>query len=159
MTQVPVASVPAGVHEAGKTMDKSDSLFSQERDPRFSDMYTGISGCMFIQLLHLTSTAAHTDFNLNMQFTVISLNEITKNPRMSASSSLYAILVLDMKCIQSIIGAFGRYYDNLQKVQRKHMKIRFLVGQSQLFRVIIWSFYMPLLGCFTLFLFSFCCGW
>nr|QOU08722.1 aryl hydrocarbon receptor nuclear translocator 2 [Gymnocypris przewalskii] len=44
LSQVPVASVPAGVHEAGKTMDKSDSLFSQERDPRFSDMYTGISG-------------------------------------------------------------------------------------------------------------------
>uniref|UniRef100_A0A8C1PBJ1 Aryl hydrocarbon receptor nuclear translocator 2 n=2 Tax=Cyprinus carpio TaxID=7962 RepID=A0A8C1PBJ1_CYPCA len=42
--QVPVASVPAGVHEAGKTIDKTDSLFSQERDPRFSDMYSGISG-------------------------------------------------------------------------------------------------------------------
>ncbi|XP_043100536.1 aryl hydrocarbon receptor nuclear translocator 2 isoform X5 [Puntigrus tetrazona] len=44
LSQVPVASVPAGVHEAGKTIDKTDSLFSQERDPRFSDMYTGISG-------------------------------------------------------------------------------------------------------------------
>ncbi|XP_067257171.1 aryl hydrocarbon receptor nuclear translocator 2 isoform X2 [Chanodichthys erythropterus] len=44
LSQVPVASVPSGVHEAGKTIDKTDSLFSQERDPRFSDMYTGISG-------------------------------------------------------------------------------------------------------------------
>ncbi|XP_026122692.1 aryl hydrocarbon receptor nuclear translocator 2 isoform X3 [Carassius auratus] len=44
LSQVPVASVPAGVHEAGKTIDKTDSLFSQERDPRFSDIYTGISG-------------------------------------------------------------------------------------------------------------------
>uniref|UniRef100_A0A671KLC6 Aryl hydrocarbon receptor nuclear translocator 2 n=1 Tax=Sinocyclocheilus anshuiensis TaxID=1608454 RepID=A0A671KLC6_9TELE len=66
---VPVASIPAGIHEAGKTINKTDSLFSQERDPRFSDMYTGISGCMFIQILHLTSTAPRTDFNLNMQFT------------------------------------------------------------------------------------------
>uniref|UniRef100_A0A672SGC0 Aryl hydrocarbon receptor nuclear translocator 2 n=1 Tax=Sinocyclocheilus grahami TaxID=75366 RepID=A0A672SGC0_SINGR len=78
LSQVPVASIPAGIHEAGKTIDKTDSLFSQERDPRFSDMYTGISGCMFIQILHLTSTASRTDFNLNMQFTVISLNVITK---------------------------------------------------------------------------------
>ncbi|XP_057194356.1 aryl hydrocarbon receptor nuclear translocator 2 isoform X3 [Triplophysa rosa] len=44
LSQVPVASVPAGVHEAGKTIDKTESLFTQERDPRFSDMYTGISG-------------------------------------------------------------------------------------------------------------------
>ncbi|XP_016347374.1 aryl hydrocarbon receptor nuclear translocator 2 [Sinocyclocheilus anshuiensis] len=44
LSQVPVASIPAGIHEAGKTINKTDSLFSQERDPRFSDMYTGISG-------------------------------------------------------------------------------------------------------------------
>ncbi|XP_030650264.1 aryl hydrocarbon receptor nuclear translocator 2 [Chanos chanos] len=44
LSQVPVASVPAGVHEAGKSIDKNESLFSQERDPRFADMYTGISG-------------------------------------------------------------------------------------------------------------------
>lgn len=75
---MPVASVQSGVHEAGKTIDKADSLFSQERDPRFSDMYTGISGCMFLDILHVTSTASHTDFNLNKQFTVISLNVITK---------------------------------------------------------------------------------
>ncbi|KTF86970.1 hypothetical protein cypCar_00038905, partial [Cyprinus carpio] len=48
--QVPVASVPAGVHEAGKTIDKTDSLFSQERDPRFSDMYSGISGFIECEL-------------------------------------------------------------------------------------------------------------
>ncbi|XP_052000179.1 aryl hydrocarbon receptor nuclear translocator 2 isoform X1 [Xyrauchen texanus] len=44
LSQVPVSNVPAGVHEAGKAIDKTDSLFSQERDPRFSDMYSGISG-------------------------------------------------------------------------------------------------------------------
>uniref|UniRef100_A0AAR2LHK3 Aryl hydrocarbon receptor nuclear translocator 2 n=1 Tax=Pygocentrus nattereri TaxID=42514 RepID=A0AAR2LHK3_PYGNA len=43
LSQVPVGSVPAGVHEASKTIDKTETLFSQERDPRFSDMYTGIS--------------------------------------------------------------------------------------------------------------------
>lgn len=43
LTQVPVGSVPAGVHEAAKSIDKTESLFSQERDPRFADMYTGIS--------------------------------------------------------------------------------------------------------------------
>ncbi|XP_029983330.1 aryl hydrocarbon receptor nuclear translocator 2 isoform X3 [Sphaeramia orbicularis] len=45
LSQVPVASVSSGVHETGKTIDKSEALFSQERDPRFADMYTGISGC------------------------------------------------------------------------------------------------------------------
>uniref|UniRef100_A0A4W4G0C7 Aryl hydrocarbon receptor nuclear translocator 2 n=1 Tax=Electrophorus electricus TaxID=8005 RepID=A0A4W4G0C7_ELEEL len=39
LSQVPVA----GVHEASKNIDKTETLFSQERDPRFSDMYTGIS--------------------------------------------------------------------------------------------------------------------
>uniref|UniRef100_A0A671SQW5 Aryl hydrocarbon receptor nuclear translocator 2 n=1 Tax=Sinocyclocheilus anshuiensis TaxID=1608454 RepID=A0A671SQW5_9TELE len=140
---VPVASVPAGVHEAGKTIDKTDSLFSQERDPRFSDMYTGISGCMFLHILYLTSTASHADFSLNMQFTVISLN-VLQSLRMSASSSLYAVLMLDMKCIQSMIGTFGRYSEELtkklsRKFQFKHVKSRFLAGQSRLFRVISWS--------------------
>uniref|UniRef100_A0A673KZQ2 Aryl hydrocarbon receptor nuclear translocator 2 n=1 Tax=Sinocyclocheilus rhinocerous TaxID=307959 RepID=A0A673KZQ2_9TELE len=127
----------SGVHEAGKTIDKTDSLFSQERDPRFSDMYTGISGCMFIQILHLTSTASRTDFNLNMQFTVISLNVITK-PTHVCQLEFVRYVMLDMKCIQSVIGAFGRYYDNLQKFQHKHMKSIFLAGQSQLFSVISW---------------------
>uniref|UniRef100_A0A8B9KH77 Aryl-hydrocarbon receptor nuclear translocator 2 n=1 Tax=Astyanax mexicanus TaxID=7994 RepID=A0A8B9KH77_ASTMX len=45
--QVPVGGVPGGVHEASKTIDKTETLFSQERDPRFSDMYTGISGCTY----------------------------------------------------------------------------------------------------------------
>uniref|UniRef100_A0A8C9RYE7 Aryl hydrocarbon receptor nuclear translocator 2 n=1 Tax=Scleropages formosus TaxID=113540 RepID=A0A8C9RYE7_SCLFO len=43
LTQVPVATVPAGVHEAGKAIDKTEAMFSQERDPRFADMYTSIS--------------------------------------------------------------------------------------------------------------------
>uniref|UniRef100_A0A3P8ZBX1 Aryl hydrocarbon receptor nuclear translocator 2 n=1 Tax=Esox lucius TaxID=8010 RepID=A0A3P8ZBX1_ESOLU len=39
-----VLSVHAGgVHEAGKNIDKTDAMFSQERDPRFTDMYSGIS--------------------------------------------------------------------------------------------------------------------
>uniref|UniRef100_A0A7N9APL3 Aryl hydrocarbon receptor nuclear translocator 2 n=1 Tax=Mastacembelus armatus TaxID=205130 RepID=A0A7N9APL3_9TELE len=41
--QVPVASVSSGVHEAGKNIDKTEGLFSQERDPRFAEMYTSIS--------------------------------------------------------------------------------------------------------------------
>ncbi|XP_075867566.1 aryl hydrocarbon receptor nuclear translocator 2 isoform X3 [Nelusetta ayraudi] len=45
VTQVPVASVSAGgVHEAGKSIDKTEALFSQERDPRFAEMYSSISG-------------------------------------------------------------------------------------------------------------------
>ncbi|XP_060924047.1 aryl hydrocarbon receptor nuclear translocator 2 isoform X3 [Limanda limanda] len=44
LSQVPVASVSSGVHEAGKNIDKTEALFSQERDPRFAEMYTGISG-------------------------------------------------------------------------------------------------------------------
>uniref|UniRef100_A0A8B9KHG5 Aryl hydrocarbon receptor nuclear translocator 2 n=1 Tax=Astyanax mexicanus TaxID=7994 RepID=A0A8B9KHG5_ASTMX len=47
LSQVPVGGVPGGVHEASKTIDKTETLFSQERDPRFSDMYTGISGCTY----------------------------------------------------------------------------------------------------------------
>ncbi|XP_041841783.1 aryl hydrocarbon receptor nuclear translocator 2 isoform X2 [Melanotaenia boesemani] len=45
LSQVPVAGVSSGVHEAGKTIDKTEALFSQERDPCFAEMYTGISGC------------------------------------------------------------------------------------------------------------------
>lgn len=40
-----MASVSSGVHEAGKNTDKTETLFSQERDPRFAEMYTGISSC------------------------------------------------------------------------------------------------------------------
>ncbi|XP_032906379.1 aryl hydrocarbon receptor nuclear translocator 2 isoform X2 [Amblyraja radiata] len=42
-SQVPVSSVSAGVQDHGKSMDKTDPLFSQDRDPRFTDIYTGIS--------------------------------------------------------------------------------------------------------------------
>uniref|UniRef100_A0A8C2ZQ71 Aryl-hydrocarbon receptor nuclear translocator 2 n=1 Tax=Cyclopterus lumpus TaxID=8103 RepID=A0A8C2ZQ71_CYCLU len=45
LSQVPVASVSSGVHETGKNIDKTEVLFSQERDPRFAEMYTGIAGC------------------------------------------------------------------------------------------------------------------
>ncbi|GAA6104419.1 aryl hydrocarbon receptor nuclear translocator 2 isoform X1 [Tachysurus ichikawai] len=44
LSQVPVGNVAGSVHETGKSIDKTETLFSQERDPRFSDMYTGISG-------------------------------------------------------------------------------------------------------------------
>uniref|UniRef100_A0A674MAK3 Aryl hydrocarbon receptor nuclear translocator 2 n=2 Tax=Tetraodontidae TaxID=31031 RepID=A0A674MAK3_TAKRU len=43
LSQVPVPSVSSGVHEAVKNTDKTETLFSQERDPRFAEMYTGIS--------------------------------------------------------------------------------------------------------------------
>uniref|UniRef100_A0A674MM98 Aryl hydrocarbon receptor nuclear translocator 2 n=1 Tax=Takifugu rubripes TaxID=31033 RepID=A0A674MM98_TAKRU len=45
LSQVPVPSVSSGVHEAVKNTDKTETLFSQERDPRFAEMYTGISSC------------------------------------------------------------------------------------------------------------------
>ncbi|KAA8585659.1 hypothetical protein FQN60_004353, partial [Etheostoma spectabile] len=38
LSQVPVASVSSGVHEAGKNIDKTEILFSQERDPRFAEI-------------------------------------------------------------------------------------------------------------------------
>ncbi|KAI1904136.1 hypothetical protein AGOR_G00002580 [Albula goreensis] len=44
LSQVPVPTGPAGVNEAGKSIDKQDALFSQDRDPRFTDVYAGISG-------------------------------------------------------------------------------------------------------------------
>lgn len=40
-------SLPAGVHEAGKSAEKADGIFSQERDPRFAEMFAGISACKF----------------------------------------------------------------------------------------------------------------
>nr|XP_061811131.1 aryl hydrocarbon receptor nuclear translocator 2 [Nerophis lumbriciformis] len=43
LSQVPVANVSSGVHEAGKSIDKPEALFSPERDPRFAEMYTSIS--------------------------------------------------------------------------------------------------------------------
>eukprot|EP00064_Thunnus_orientalis_P002551 superscaffoldBa00000191_g2558 len=38
LSQVPVASVSSGVHEAGKNIDKTEALFSQDRDPRFAEI-------------------------------------------------------------------------------------------------------------------------
>jgi len=43
LSQVPVPNLPAGVHEAGKSVEKADTIFSQERDPRFTEMFAGIS--------------------------------------------------------------------------------------------------------------------
>ncbi|XP_029808178.1 aryl hydrocarbon receptor nuclear translocator 2 [Suricata suricatta] len=43
LAQVPVPSLPAGAHEAGKSVEKADGIFSQERDPRFAEMFAGIS--------------------------------------------------------------------------------------------------------------------
>ncbi|XP_034730645.1 aryl hydrocarbon receptor nuclear translocator 2 [Etheostoma cragini] len=57
LSQVPVASVSSGVHEAGKNIDKTEILFSQERDPRFAEMYTGISGSGDKKMMVPSSTA------------------------------------------------------------------------------------------------------
>ncbi|KAK7815222.1 hypothetical protein U0070_021185 [Myodes glareolus] len=43
LSQVPVPNLPASVHEAGKSVEKADAIFSQERDPRFAEMFAGIS--------------------------------------------------------------------------------------------------------------------
>uniref|UniRef100_A0A8D3CF84 Aryl hydrocarbon receptor nuclear translocator 2 n=1 Tax=Scophthalmus maximus TaxID=52904 RepID=A0A8D3CF84_SCOMX len=57
LSQVPVAGVSGGVHEAGKNIDKTEALFSQERDPRFAEMYTGISGSGDKKMMVPSSTA------------------------------------------------------------------------------------------------------
>ncbi|MBN3270365.1 ARNT2 protein, partial [Polyodon spathula] len=54
LSQVPVPNVTAGVHEAGKPIDKAESMFSQERDPRFADMYTGIAAISGVTLISCT---------------------------------------------------------------------------------------------------------
>uniref|UniRef100_A0A8C3H129 Aryl hydrocarbon receptor nuclear translocator 2 n=1 Tax=Corvus moneduloides TaxID=1196302 RepID=A0A8C3H129_CORMO len=43
LSQVPVPSIPANVHESGKSVEKPDAIFSQERDPRFAEMFAGIT--------------------------------------------------------------------------------------------------------------------
>ncbi|XP_032417355.1 aryl hydrocarbon receptor nuclear translocator 2 isoform X2 [Xiphophorus hellerii] len=55
--QVPVAGVSSGVHDTGKTIDKTETLFSQERDPRFAEMYTSISGSGDKKMMVPSSTA------------------------------------------------------------------------------------------------------
>uniref|UniRef100_A0A3P8V8T9 Aryl hydrocarbon receptor nuclear translocator 2 n=1 Tax=Cynoglossus semilaevis TaxID=244447 RepID=A0A3P8V8T9_CYNSE len=57
LSQVPVSNVSSGVHEAGKNIDKTEALFSQERDPRFAEMYTGISGSGDKKMMVPSSTA------------------------------------------------------------------------------------------------------
>ncbi|XP_053128532.1 aryl hydrocarbon receptor nuclear translocator 2 isoform X1 [Hemicordylus capensis] len=43
LSQVPVPSIPSNVHEGGKPVEKPDAIFSQERDPRFAEMFAGIT--------------------------------------------------------------------------------------------------------------------
>lgn len=57
LSQVPVASVSSGVHEAGKSMDKTEGLFPQERDQRFAEMYSAISSSGDKKMLVPSSTA------------------------------------------------------------------------------------------------------
>ncbi|NXI43263.1 ARNT protein, partial [Galbula dea] len=42
-SQVPVQPVPAAGPEHSKPLEKAENLFSQERDPRFSEIYSGIN--------------------------------------------------------------------------------------------------------------------
>ncbi|XP_038158973.1 aryl hydrocarbon receptor nuclear translocator 2 isoform X2 [Cyprinodon tularosa] len=57
LSQVPVAGVSSGVHDAGKSIEKTETLFSQERDPRFAEMYTSISGSGDKKMMVPSSTA------------------------------------------------------------------------------------------------------
>lgn len=50
--QVPVPSIPANVHESGKSVEKPDAIFSQERDPRFAEMFAGITACKWCLIFH-----------------------------------------------------------------------------------------------------------
>ncbi|XP_062819495.1 aryl hydrocarbon receptor nuclear translocator 2 isoform X1 [Anolis carolinensis] len=43
LSQVPVPSIQSNVHESGKPVEKPDAIFTQERDPRFAEMFTGIT--------------------------------------------------------------------------------------------------------------------
>uniref|UniRef100_A0A665TIW3 Aryl hydrocarbon receptor nuclear translocator 2 n=1 Tax=Echeneis naucrates TaxID=173247 RepID=A0A665TIW3_ECHNA len=76
LSQVPVASVSSGVHEAGKSIDKTEALFSQERDPRFADMYTSISSC---------KTPLYTLYNADLAFYFLLFISITL-PRVCLTS-------------------------------------------------------------------------
>lgn len=57
LSQVPVPSVGGGVHEASKNIDKTEAMFSQERDPRFAEMYSGLSGSTDKKMMVPSSTA------------------------------------------------------------------------------------------------------
>lgn len=63
-----MASVSSGVHEAGKNTDKTETLFSQERDPRFAEMYTGISSCTKSATQTSTCLACHFLFDIHFGF-------------------------------------------------------------------------------------------
>lgn len=49
---MPVPSIPANVHEGGKSVEKPDAIFSQERDPRFAEMFAGITACKCCLIVH-----------------------------------------------------------------------------------------------------------
>lgn len=57
LSQVPVASVSAGVHDSSKNLDKTETLFPQEREPRFTDMYSSLSGSGEKKMMVPSSTA------------------------------------------------------------------------------------------------------
>ncbi|XP_035251920.1 aryl hydrocarbon receptor nuclear translocator 2-like isoform X2 [Anguilla anguilla] len=57
LSQVPVTSGPAGVNEAGKAIDKQEALFSQDRDPRFTEVYADISGSDKKMMVNSSSTS------------------------------------------------------------------------------------------------------
>ncbi|XP_053897708.1 aryl hydrocarbon receptor nuclear translocator 2 isoform X3 [Malaclemys terrapin pileata] len=43
LSQVPVPNIPTNVHEGGKPVEKPDTIFSQEQNPRFAEMFAGIT--------------------------------------------------------------------------------------------------------------------
>uniref|UniRef100_A0A8C0G3B5 Aryl hydrocarbon receptor nuclear translocator 2 n=1 Tax=Chelonoidis abingdonii TaxID=106734 RepID=A0A8C0G3B5_CHEAB len=43
LSQVPVPNIPTNVHEGGKSVEKPDTIFSQEQNPRFAEMFAGIT--------------------------------------------------------------------------------------------------------------------
>ncbi|XP_043933868.1 aryl hydrocarbon receptor nuclear translocator 2 isoform X4 [Protopterus annectens] len=58
VSQVAVSNLPGGVHELGKSVDKGDALFSQDRDPRFAEMFAGIAAADK-KMMTSASTAAN----------------------------------------------------------------------------------------------------
>ncbi|KAJ8249322.1 hypothetical protein GJAV_G00233550 [Gymnothorax javanicus] len=57
LSQVPVSSGPAGVNDAGKAMEKQEALFSQDRDPRFTEVYASMSASADKKMMVTSSSA------------------------------------------------------------------------------------------------------
>ncbi|NWJ03722.1 ARNT protein, partial [Crypturellus undulatus] len=68
-SQVSVPPVAAAGPEHGKTLEKTESLFSQERDPRFSEIYSGISTDQSKALPASTVPASQSLFQQGNAFT------------------------------------------------------------------------------------------